>query len=64
MALVDNGDDTFSIKRPNPFRELTDEEIVAVYKEVFGWDVQTSDKNWVGLARAMMKKLEEVQRNG
>lgn len=64
MAIVDNGDGTFSIKRPNPFKELTDEEIVAVYKEVFGWDVKTSDKNWVGLARALMKKLKEVQNEG
>lgn len=55
MALVDNGDGTFSIKIQNPFKELTDEEIVAIYKEVFGWDVKTSDKNWIGLARALIK---------
>lgn len=40
-------------------KELTDEEIVAVYKDVFGWDVKTSDKNWVGLARALIKKLKD-----
>lgn len=43
------------IKLQNHFKELTDEEIVAIYKEVFGWDVKTSDKNWIGLARALIK---------
>ena len=44
MALVDNGDGTFSIKRPNPFRELTDEEIVAVYSTATGENVVVLEK--------------------
>jgi len=37
-------------------RELSDDEIADIYKEVFKWDVKASDKNWVGLARALIKK--------
>lgn len=61
MGLRDNEDGTFSVVATSSFRELTDDEIVAVYKEVFGWDVKTSDRNWVGLARALIKKLQEIK---
>ena len=40
-------------------RELSNEEIASVYKEVFNWDVKESDRNWVGLARALLKKASE-----
>jgi hypothetical protein len=40
-------------------RELSDDEIADIYKEVFKWDVKASDKNWVGLARALIKKASE-----
>ena len=42
-----------------PFKELSDDEIADIYKEVFKWDVKASDKNWVGLARALIKKASE-----
>jgi hypothetical protein len=40
-------------------RELSDKEIAGIYKEVFNWDVKESDRNWVGLARAILKKASE-----
>jgi hypothetical protein len=40
-------------------RELSDEEIADIYKEVFKWDVKASDRNWMGLARALIKKASE-----
>jgi hypothetical protein len=40
-------------------RELSDEEIADIYKEIFKWDVKASDRNWVGLARAILKKASE-----
>ena len=40
-------------------RELSDEEIAEIYKEIFKWDVKASDRNWIGLARAILKKASE-----
>jgi hypothetical protein len=46
-------------RKATPAKGLSDDEIADIYKEVFKWDVKASDKNWVGLARALIKKASE-----
>ena len=43
----------------HPVKELTDEEIIDAYKKIHGWDVKLGDKNWIGLARELMRKAQE-----
>jgi hypothetical protein len=38
-------------------KELSDEEVFSVYKDIFGWEITNPKDNWVLLAREIERRI-------